>query len=135
MKKILVLLAVFAQCFTFADDFEIAMEALDKDDYKKAAQYSEKACDIGNAKACFILSNLYSMGLGVKKDQFKNIEYCQKACDGGHATSCYIIGLRYENGKGAEKDYKQAKAYFQKACDLKDERGCGAYTKLTKQGY
>ncbi|XP_023215914.1 cytochrome c oxidase assembly factor 7 homolog [Centruroides sculpturatus] len=50
-------------------------------DMKKAFIYSEKACDLGNMYACANVSQMYTRGEGVQKNEKLGAEYKAKALD------------------------------------------------------
>jgi TPR repeat protein len=51
-----------------------------KQDYSKAFEYLEKACNIGNSFSCYIIGSSYDYDRGVKQD--KDVaKYYDKACD------------------------------------------------------
>jgi len=59
-----------------------------KQDYSKAAQLWQKACDLGDARSCNGLGLLYHNGQGVRQDYYKAAQLYQKACEGGSKYSC-----------------------------------------------
>lgn len=84
------------------------------------AQYYQKVCADGGGEACFTLAVLYSLGVGVKKDESKFLELLQRSCSLGFGASCNRIGVFHAN----RKDIPKAILFYQNACDLKDGRGC-----------
>ncbi|XP_076811802.1 cytochrome c oxidase assembly factor 7B-like [Clavelina lepadiformis] len=56
---------------------ESALDSI-KHDYKLAAHYAEKACDLGEAKACHNLSIMHKRGDGVDKSSEKAKEFAEK---------------------------------------------------------
>ncbi len=67
MKKITLLTALFAVQM-FAADLTIAMDAIERGDFKTAFQYFKIAAEQGNSIAQQNLAVLYNNGLGVKQD-------------------------------------------------------------------
>ena len=67
-------------------------------DYQKAAQLFQKACDSGNADCCAILGVFYQDGKGVKQNFSTAKQYYGKACDLGLQSGCVIY--RGLNKKG-----------------------------------
>ena len=57
-------------------------------DYQKAAQLYQKACDSGEAVGCFGLGFLYKNGQGVRQDFSTAKQYYGKACDLGFQIGC-----------------------------------------------
>jgi hypothetical protein len=97
----------------------------------EGAQVRQKACDAGDADACYYLGGQYSFGRGVLKDSAqaeklyqKALRIDQAACDSGKAAGCSGMGLLYEFGNGVPRDPNRAVALFQKACDGGFSKGC-----------
>jgi TPR repeat protein len=60
-----------------------------KQDYFKAKEYYEMACDdFDDTAACYALGDLYRHGQGVTQDYFKAKEYYDKACDLRQQLGC-----------------------------------------------
>ena len=59
-----------------------------RQDYKKAAEWFEKAATQGDANAQFNLGAVYGNGEGVRQDYKKAKEWFGKACDGGYQKGC-----------------------------------------------
>jgi len=53
--------------------------------YLKAYLLYKKACDMGNARGCYYLGNLYEK---VSRDFEKAVFYYQKACNMGNKKAC-----------------------------------------------
>jgi len=97
----------------------------------EGARVRQKACDAGDAEACYYLGAQYEFGRGVPKDSARAEKLYQKAlmmdrvaCDSGKAGGCSGMGLLYENGSGVPRDSDRAVALFQKACDGRFAEGC-----------
>ena len=95
-----------------------------KQDYAKAAELFQKACDGNGFQGCINLGNSYSKGEGVKQDYAKAVELYQKACDGKFAVGCSYLGEAYFKGEGVKQDYAKAVELYQKACDGKFAESC-----------
>ena len=59
-----------------------------KQNYQKAAQLYQKACDSGEAGGCAILGVSYQKGQGVKQNFSTAKQYYGKACDLGFQLGC-----------------------------------------------
>lgn len=134
MKKIFLLsIAFIALCF--GDILDEINKAYENEDYKKAYDLSNKACEMNNATACSNLAVLYEYGQGVKQNFQKASELYSKACKMNDIAACYSLGSLYVRGKGVKQNFKQAKEYYGKACDLGAKKGCDAYKILNQKGY
>ena len=60
----------------------------DVQNYHKAKEYFQKACDAKLAPACFNLGNSYVLGRGVRQNEATAKEYYGKACDLGEQKGC-----------------------------------------------
>jgi hypothetical protein len=91
----------------------------------RAAAENRKACEGGDAKACFTLGELYQIGKGVALDREQTVLFFQKACDGGVARACFELGRCYEWGTGVvAPDFVQAMSFYRQACDGGAFEGC-----------
>lgn len=57
------------------DKIASGVSAYKANDYQKASEYYEKACNSWHAKACYNLGNLYFKGLGLSQDHQKTSEF------------------------------------------------------------
>ncbi|GHR25053.1 tetratricopeptide repeat protein [Helicobacter pylori] len=97
----------------------LGMLSYDKQDFSKAKEYFEKACELNNGWGCNNLGDLYQNGEGVEKDLIKVAYFYTKACDLKDGLGCFNLGTLY-----LEKDSKKATTLFEKACDLNNSWGC-----------
>ncbi|NPS34834.1 tetratricopeptide repeat protein, partial [Helicobacter pylori] len=102
--------------------FNRGMLSYDKQDFSKAKEYFEKACDLNDGLGCSNLGSLYYNGEGVEKDLTKVAQFSSKACDLNNGDGCVGLGFLYGRGKG--KNSKKAAQFYSKACDLNNGRGC-----------
>ena len=59
-----------------------------KQDYQKAVQLLQKACDGGEAGGCSLLGVFYETGQGVRQNFSTAKQYYGKACDLGLQLGC-----------------------------------------------
>lgn len=131
MKKILILLTVLFSIGFSKDFIKLGNEAYDKNNYQKAAEFYQKACDEGIASGCATSGVLYAGGKGVRQDYQKAAEFLKKGCDGGIAMGCGNLGIVYAK----QRNYSTAKEYYGKACDLNLPLACDRYKELNEKGY
>ncbi|WP_390485139.1 tetratricopeptide repeat protein [Helicobacter pylori] len=67
------------------------MKSYDKQDFSKAKEYFEKACDLNSGGGCCNLGVLYYNGDGVKRDSKKADQYFSKACKLGDQETCEAL--------------------------------------------
>lgn len=133
MKKILLVLALLFSANVYADDFEEGVKAFEQQDYQKAKEFYEKACNGGDASGCSNLGGLYYTGKGVPQDFSKAKELYEKACNGGKASGCFNLGELYRAEEGVPQDFSKAKESYKKACDGGLEVGCEKYHSLKQK--
>ena len=131
MKKTLILLTVLFSIGFSKDFIKLGNEAYDKNNYQKAAEFYQKACDGGIASGCATSGVLYADGKGVRQDYQKAAEFLKKGCDGGYAMGCGNLGIVYAK----QRNYSTAKEYYGKACDLNLSLACDRYKELNEKGY
>jgi TPR repeat protein len=83
-----------------------------------------KACDGGDASACFTLGAAYAgrppFG-GAAVDEVAGFRYFVKSCDLGHLPGCYRAGSEAETGRhGAASDAGQAAQFYRKGCAVSE---------------
>ncbi|GAA9327389.1 hypothetical protein BTM402_02150 [Helicobacter pylori] len=106
--------------------FNLGMLSYDKQDFSKAKEYFEKACDLNDGGGCGALGDLYDDGKGVEKNLTKAAQFYSKACDLKDGWGCSFLGGLYYNGDGVKQDSKKAVALFEKACKLGYKKACEA---------
>ncbi len=89
-----------------------------QEDYQALAGWLEKSAKENNPLAQTELANLYSNGMGVKKDIKHAFALFKRAADQGFARAYGGVGLiYYMGGGGIERDYKEAKKWFERAAN------------------
>lgn len=93
-------------------------------DMKKAMDFYEKACTLGNTKSCFRMAYKYDLGEGVKEDNVKAQQYYEQACEQNYGVSCHNLAIMYEKGETKKKDNQQVLKLYAKACKLEYSDAC-----------
>ncbi len=78
MKKVLTILTL-AATFAFANDLTIAMEALERGDFKTAFEHFKIAAEQGDPIAQQNLGVMYNNGYGVRKNPELAAEWFERA--------------------------------------------------------
>ncbi|CAI4232891.1 unnamed protein product [Auanema sp. JU1783] len=107
-------------------------------DSKKAEKYMQKACEMDDGEACWLLSTWYmgnkekfvtsskgdakeldrtSLG-SLERSMEKSLLYGIKACENDIPHSCANVARMYKLGDGIEKDPDMAKKYIDKAKEV-----------------
>ena len=87
MKK-LIFVALSLVAGLLASDYVEGLNAYKANDYKKAKEIFEKACDGNDALACYNLGLLYKKGQGVKQNSQHAKTLFNKACYFGFQNAC-----------------------------------------------
>ncbi len=90
-------------------------------DYIEAAEWFEKAANLGDAAAMANIGWMYFNGEGVEQNYEKGFEWCNKSANLGNTTAMNYIGLMYYNGEGVEQDYEKALEWYEKSAELGNE--------------
>lgn len=85
-------------------------------DAGRGADYYGRACDAGDAWACYELAVLHYLGLGVERDDRLSAELHDTACDAGVSQGCAYLVHLHRKGLGVPRSYKHALRYRQRAC-------------------
>lgn len=134
MKKFITAFLCLSAAFISScskENERIGLEEYKKKDYVKAKVMAEKACGDKNAEACYILANIYFLGLSSGIDHVKAVRLYINSCDEGNGRACYILGKLYNQGKYVHKDDFQSEAYYRKSnkmlyneCEKKNPESC-----------
>jgi hypothetical protein len=57
-------------------------------DFDRAADLYEQACDGGDMRGCTNLGNMYQVGDGITQDLSRAASLYERACDGGWERAC-----------------------------------------------
>ncbi|MBE9863195.1 hypothetical protein G6W41_03535 [Campylobacter concisus] len=108
--------------------FEMGLEYNNKGDYKKANEYYEMGCNLGDGGSCNNLGINYKNGDGVLVDIDKAKEFFQRACDLNIGIACQNLANLY----WLEKKIDSAAINYEKACNLGMAKSCGYASELFK---
>lgn len=86
------------------------------DDWRRAAEILQKACDAGEPTGCRELGLLYERGKGVERDALRSAALVQRACDAGDSFGCVALSNAYAEGKGVAKDAAKAWKVLEDSC-------------------
>ena len=98
--------------FSYANEFEKGMFALEMEDYERAVYYLSFEAVQGNPRAQYNLGLMYKNGIGVKKDFNEALGWFILGSNNDHMLSKYALGLMYYKGEGVSKNYSKAMNLF-----------------------
>lgn len=91
--------------------------------YEKAGRFAEaldrygRAAAVSYGPAYGAIGNMYSVGIGVEKDERRAFEWFRNAAGAGDPAGQLALGQIYENGRGIAQDNMEALKWYQKAAD------------------
>ncbi len=92
--------------------FDEGLAAWMRRDYASAIHELRPLAEQGNAKAQYMIGDMYSRGLGVPQDYAKALHWHRKAAEKGYARAQFALGTMYGLGRGVTQDYLQAHVWF-----------------------
>jgi TonB family protein len=93
-------------------DIQKGRAAFESKKYDLAYKELRPIADSGNAKAQYLIGQLYHHGNGVEKNEKEAVAWYFKAARGGYDEAQFALSDMYQAGKGAEKDESLA-SYWQ----------------------
>jgi len=96
-------------------EFQKAVDAYKREDYKTSYKLMLPLAKKGLAQAQYNLGVMYGNGKGIAKDYSKAIKWWNLAANQGNGKAQHSLGLIHEKGKGVKKNLKKAKKWFQLA--------------------
>lgn len=105
------------------NDMDLARQAYNQGDYKKARELWHSQAENGNAEAQAWLGSLYANGDGVDVDDTTALSWYVKAAEQGYPMAQANVGAMYFMGQGAEKDTDKAVKWLSAAADNDDANG------------
>ena len=109
---LLALTFLFLFASSCSDNFQDAVDAYDRKDYKTAHRIFLKLAEQGDASAQLNLGVMYDKGQGVPLDYKEAVKWYRLSAEQEHAPAQYNLGLMYKNGEGVPDDIKEAVKWF-----------------------
>ena len=92
----------------------LGVEHAEKQEYKEAFGYYQKAAEQGHAHAQNNLGQCYFFGEGIGQDYEKAVNWFTKAAEQGNPSAQSNLGICYRDGKGVKQDIDKAIYWFEK---------------------
>ena len=112
IRKFFIFYIILQVQFSYANEFEKGMFALEMEDYERAVYYLSFEAVQGNPRAQYNLGLMYKNGIGVKKDFNEALGWFILGSNNDHMLSKYALGLMYYKGEGVSKNYSKAMNLF-----------------------
>lgn len=96
-------------------DMKSALDAVEKKDFKRAAELFTELAEQGNAEAQHNMGMLLREGKGVEKNHKNAAAWFRKAADQGIADAQFNLGNMYEFGLSLAQSYQYAAVWYEKA--------------------
>ncbi len=100
---------------------KVARHYKDKNKYKEAFTWFDKAAEKELPEALYELSMCYDMGYGCGQDKEKAFRICSKSAEKGFRKAQSRMGYYYENGVGTTMDKIQAVYWYGEAAKNGDK--------------
>lgn len=101
----------------FADDWDRAAAAYDRQDYETVFRLMLPLAEQGDTVSQYFLGLMYFGGRGVAQDYSEAAGWYRKAADQGLADAQYNLGQMYRRGQGVARDYSEAVRWYRAAAD------------------
>ena len=106
----------------FDDDFEHAVDAYEREDYKTAHKLFLLLAEQEDSDAQCYLGWIYENGHGVPKDIKEAFNWFRLAAEQGDYDAQNNLGLMYGEGHGVPQDYEEAVKWWKLAAEQRHER-------------
>lgn len=100
-----------------AQDFAKGVDAYNKGHYAAALYEWTPLAEQGDAKAQFMLGQMYREGKGVEQDDGEAMRWFRKSAQGGNASAGYWIGRYYEAGILVQRNGQEAVRWYKMAAE------------------
>lgn len=108
-------------------DFAGGKAAYDRKDWPQAILQLRPLSEQGDAKASFLLANMYMQGYGVKKDTEQAFTLYRRAAVAGNAEAMVVVAALLQQGIGTGADINQAFAWYHRAALMGQPAGAFFY--------
>lgn len=86
----------------------------------------KRSCAGGDAEGCWSLGQLFSSGVGVRKNDAEALKYFDLACTGGAKLGCVSFAGAVADGRGAAPDPKRAVNVLLASCERGYSDACSS---------
>jgi hypothetical protein len=99
--------------FVYGDDYDDAIDAYKRKDYKEAVRLYRLSAEQGDPDAQYNLGQFYLRGeLGVPQDYKEAVKWYRKAAEQYDVDAQSNLGFMYNKGQGVPQDYVIAHMWF-----------------------
>jgi hypothetical protein len=103
-----------------AADFDKALNAYEKGDYKTALEEWRISANQGDASAQYNLGLMYANGQGVSQDDTEAAQWFRRAAEQDLVQAQLNLSLMYMRGDGVPQDYTKASQWVRRAAEQGD---------------
>ncbi len=105
---------------SMAESYEDGYAAYGRGDYAKAFQIWKSLADQGRHSAQYGLGELYSLGLGVPRDDLEAAKWNRMAAESGYIPAQSRLGVMFDEGRGLPRNLSKAMKWYRKAAQQGD---------------
>ena len=96
----------------YDDDFDDALNAADRGDYKTAYKLWLPLAELGDAEAQHLLGLMYYEGQGDPQEYKEAVKWFRLSAEQGDNEAQCHLGVSYSEGQGVEQDYNEALKWY-----------------------
>jgi len=93
------------------------VEALEREEWRQAAEAFRRAAELGSSDAAFRLATLYEAGRGVEADINRAMAWYHRAAESGNEKAQFNLGHHYASGRVVERDIAEAARWYRKSAE------------------
>jgi TPR repeat protein len=91
------------------------VSAYQRADYQEAMRLLKPMAEAGEAKAQYIIGDMYGYGRGAPQSWVEGVKWYRKAADQGFAKAEDELAVKYDLGWGVSEDHAEAERWAQRA--------------------
>jgi TPR repeat protein len=104
-------------------------------DYKRAESLARDLAGTGDAKAQYLLGQLYTKGLGVSQNHYEAARWYRKSAEQGNPEAETALGQSFELGRGVGRNYGEAARWYRLAADRGETEAQFLIGQMYDRGY
>lgn len=98
-------------------DYDLAVAALEANDYETAFNEFLVLAEAGNTEAQNKIGMMYQRGIGIPQDPAEALKWYHKAAEDGHIFAQFNLGSMYQKGICITQDYPEAFKWYRMAAE------------------
>jgi len=104
-------------------------------DYARAEQIARPLAEKGDARAQYLLGQLFAKGLGRPQNPYEAVRWYRRAAEQGDPESQAALGQSYEYGRGVSRNYAEAARWYRMGADRGQVEAQFLLGRMYERGY